>query len=387
MLADRIGRKSVVGMTVFAAFCCYVWSFCVLYFYKTLPFALIYVYPLFLWFGGGGYVAGSIITAIAAEVVPSEDSRTRAFFLLGVISMLVAVAAPPVGARIMHYHGPYVAYGLNIPLSVCAVIPLVLLPETAKGKSLQENTEDDGMIGTPNKASTLRTGWKELKSHVVNDFFPLLKSIPIVIGLLSMVIGSFAVAVGEIIIQYMKARFGWSYEKSTNVIAFSAAMRVLLLCTVLPFAHKQLTKRYETRKADLVLCKLSLPFECICFLVFGLSATPAGAWVAVAIGNFGLGFGGAMRSYMTALVPEHDIALLYTLIGTAGAIGNLFASAVLQLTLAVGIRAGGMLVGLPFFLIASLYGINVLLVWCLRSPPPKAMVDDEPIPSQGDIRI
>jgi MFS family permease len=75
MLADSMGRKPVVGMTVFAAFCCYTWSFCVFYFYNTLPFALIYVYPIFLWIGGGAYVAGSIITAIAADVVPSEEAR------------------------------------------------------------------------------------------------------------------------------------------------------------------------------------------------------------------------------------------------------------------------------------------------------------------------
>jgi MFS family permease len=76
MLADSKGRKLVVGMTVVAAFFCYLWLFCVLYFYKTLHFALIYVFPMFLWVGGGAYVAGSVITAIAADVVPSEESRS-----------------------------------------------------------------------------------------------------------------------------------------------------------------------------------------------------------------------------------------------------------------------------------------------------------------------
>jgi hypothetical protein len=75
MLADKKGRKFVVGLTVGAGFFCYLWSFCVLYFYNTLPFGLIYTYPLILWIGGGGFVAGSIITAIAAEVVPSEEAR------------------------------------------------------------------------------------------------------------------------------------------------------------------------------------------------------------------------------------------------------------------------------------------------------------------------
>jgi hypothetical protein len=75
MLADSKGRKLVVGMTVLAGVCCYTWAFLFFYFHKSLPFGLIYVFPLFLWFGGGGFVAGSIITAIASDVVPSDESR------------------------------------------------------------------------------------------------------------------------------------------------------------------------------------------------------------------------------------------------------------------------------------------------------------------------
>lgn len=75
MLADKKGRKFVVGLTVGAAFACYAWSFAILYLYNTLPFGLIYTFPLLLWIGGGSFVAGSIITAIAAEVVPIDEAR------------------------------------------------------------------------------------------------------------------------------------------------------------------------------------------------------------------------------------------------------------------------------------------------------------------------
>jgi hypothetical protein len=99
-------------------------------------------------------------------------------------------------------------------------------------------------------------------------------------------------------------------------------------------------------------------------------------FLAVAIGCFGIGFGGAMRAFLTSLIPKHDVALLYTLIGTAGAIGNLFAAPLLQLTLSAGIRVGGMLLGLPFFVVAALYGLNTVLVWCLQLPPKDTSVED-----------
>jgi hypothetical protein len=37
-----------------------------------------------------------------------------------------------------------------------------------------------------------------------------------------------------------------------------------------------------------------------------------------------------------------------------------------------------MLIGLPYFVIAALYGLNTILVWCLRVPQAIRLDDDEP---------
>lgn len=110
----------------------------------------------------------------------------------------------------------------------------------------------------------------------------------------------------------------------------------------------------------------------------------------MAIGCFGIGFGGAIRAYMTTLVPEQDVALLYTLFGTAGAIGQLIASPLLQFTLAIGIKVGGMAIGLPFFIIAVMYGLNTVLVWALKLRPSKPDREDGEVdepPVEGAVRI
>jgi acyl CoA:acetate/3-ketoacid CoA transferase alpha subunit len=92
---------------------------------------------------------------------------------------------------------------------------------------------------------------------------------------------------------------------------------------------------------------------------------------------------------MTTLVPESDVALLYTLFGTAGAVGSLVAAPLLQGTLAIGIQVGGMLIGLPFFVIAAFYGLNTVFVWALKLRPMKLtdvdVEDDEPL--EGGVRI
>jgi hypothetical protein len=134
-----------------------------------------------------------------------------------VIGRLVSVAAPPIGAKIMHYYGPYLAFFLTVPASAVPLIPLMLLPETAKLREPSATMAESEQTSGPAKNPTVRMRLRTLKAHILNDFVPLLKSVPILIGLISFVIGSFATAIGEIIMQYIKVRFGWDYEKACVV--------------------------------------------------------------------------------------------------------------------------------------------------------------------------
>jgi hypothetical protein len=110
----------------------------------------------------------------------------------------------------MHVWGPFQAYAVSIPLALMPFIPLYLLPETAKIKK-----EDDGEMfpGIIKDGPNLHERIRELKAHVKNDLLPILMSVSIMIGMFSMFVGSFALAIGDIIMQYMKARFSWDYEK------------------------------------------------------------------------------------------------------------------------------------------------------------------------------
>jgi hypothetical protein len=195
----------------------------------------------------------------------------------------------------MHIWGPFGAYALSIPLALMPFIPLYLLPETAKMKK-----EDDGEASTSSaskKNHNLHERFREMKAHVQNELLPILKSVSIMIGMFSMLVGAFALAIGDIIMQYMKARFGWDYEKvsthlasimhfhlliskqATHVIAFSAGLQIIFLTTVLPMAHKWLTNRFDARKSDLLLAKFSIFFDFLSTLMFGLSPEPVGAWI------------------------------------------------------------------------------------------------------------
>lgn len=113
----------------------------------------------------------------------------------------------------MHYYGAYFAYFLSVPLSIMPFIPLYLLPETAKFKKDDSTIGEDPFADRNKALPTLRSRLHEMNKHIRKDLLPILKSVSILIGMFSMVVASFSLAIGDIIMQYMKARFGWDYER------------------------------------------------------------------------------------------------------------------------------------------------------------------------------
>jgi MFS family permease len=82
----------------------------------------------------------------------------------------------------------------------------------------------------------------------------------------------------------------------------------------------------------------------------------------------GSGFGAAARSFLTSLVPRHETALLYTMFSLFASLGTLFGAPSLSYAFSFGIRVGGWLLGLPFFIAALLYLLCAGIVWSIRAP-------------------
>jgi len=70
---------------------------------------------------------------------------------------------------------------------------------------------------------------------------------------------------------------------------------------------------------------------------------------------------------MTSLVPRNEIGLLYTIMAMIDSIGALSATPLLAYSFAYGLSKGGMLIGLPFFIVAGMYCISGISVWSLKA--------------------
>lgn len=80
----------------------------------------------------------------------------------------------------------------------------------------------------------------------------------------------------------------------------------------------------------------------------------------------GAGFRQSIQSFMTGFVEPGQVSVLYTTISIVDGVGSLIAAPLLALTLSLGMKLGGIGIGLPFFVAGGLYLICGIGVWCVK---------------------
>jgi hypothetical protein len=82
----------------------------------------------------------------------------------------------------------------------------------------------------------------------------------------------------------------------------------------------------------------------------------------------GGGMTALIRSLTNALVEEHHIGVLNSLIGFMEMAGLMVAGPILAKTLGLGFEWGGLWMGLPFMFSALLFAFSTAIVWTFRIP-------------------
>lgn len=78
-----------------------------------------------------------------------------------------------------------------------------------------------------------------------------------------------------------------------------------------------------------------------------------------------------VRSLMNALVEQHHIGTLNTLVSLVETVGLMIAGPTLSQALSIGIDMGGPWIGLPFLCASMLFVVVTAIVWVFRLPRPR----------------
>ncbi|KAI1175806.1 major facilitator superfamily domain-containing protein [Nemania sp. FL0916] len=376
IVADRYGRRLVIVFIALGALLQDIISKIILWYPDVFAPRLIWLASLANFVGGGDAVASSLSFLIVADVAPPHE-RAKLFFLLSACECVGELVALPLCALMMAAWDPWVPYLLYSVLTCIAfVITLALLPETLQ-KTHPDSTTETGTEAGPDPVSyhtapderppAAVDGEQTSFIHsIIAKFRPLFKR-----NIIAIVLAFFVSAFGRqsttFLLQYIRQRFNWSYERSSILLTLRAAVRLALLLVGLPLLNKLLIKHVTTTPGkDLFISRLSVAFMTLGSLVIAMAPLVSLAALGIVVFALGSGFSPAARSLATSFCEQDEAGLLYTALSITQTIGALIAGPLLSISFRWGLGLGREWTGIPFCLVAGLFACGFLAVSFVR---------------------
>ncbi|KAK4144994.1 major facilitator superfamily domain-containing protein [Dichotomopilus funicola] len=378
ILSDRWGRRGVMALSMAGIVASYAFMYLVFYFEDIIPLWVSLLSAAFQLFGGGGTVLVAMIYTMLADVIPSEE-RAVVFFRITSVFLGSQMIAGPIGGALLDW-SPWLPLLLSLFAGVLCNVLILAYPETvhvhARKRTGQEEDEE-ARDGYENWAKTLRARiaslWKKAGEGAMEawDFIVTNQSVAfMLIALTFLVLGRY---VSELLLQYATDRYGWSWSKASLVLTVRNGGSLFTLLVVLPAVSWFCIQRLgmDSVSKDLWLARWSGILYIIGSLIIACAVN--GTLFSVGLAWYALGSGmlAMLRSLVNAVVEEHHVGILNSLIGFTEVLGMTFAGPALAESLSIGLERGGAWVGLPFFLSAVLFTISTVVVWVFRLPQNK----------------
>ncbi|KAI9163984.1 MFS transporter [Paramyrothecium foliicola] len=366
ILADRIGRRPVLFLSLLGCTLQTMWKMMILYFSNIFPVWAVTLGSLGFLVGGGGQMAGAMLWTIVADVTPAAE-RTRAFYLLSACIIALSVIIKPLSAFIMNLD-PWIDMLIGLIALVIGTLVTLLIPETlalrreADAKRLADENSNDGqaptaeepLLGVGKDDSVLRMAWNTTRDAAVHMWHFIFASKSIM-WLLSCYVVAFPVdqAFTTYLLQYMTKRYDWSWSKATYVSNVHNVTALIVLLGLLPLASGLLTSRFGfgPLSRDLFLARASVVFIALSAALMAFAFDPWIMVVSLITYGFGTGFPAICRGLLNGIVEPHTVATLNTVISVFESVMGLWAVPAVGWLLGRGVEMGGVAVGLPYMVV------------------------------------
>ncbi|KAJ6017225.1 hypothetical protein N7451_000604 [Penicillium sp. IBT 35674x] len=405
LLADRKGRKStlLLGLPGFALNSIIVLA--VMWFSDIFPLRAIWFSSLAWLLGGGPVVAFAIIWTMMADVT-TEEERATLFFQFGIVSMGADFLSSAFTSYLMSLN-PWIPLFIGHAIIFLGLLLMFGLPETMHVRpssppepshvELSDLTEDepknhspkpegqvyideDGGIGSHNEAHMSWSYpaqqnpsiWARIHSNYrfyVKPYLFILNRKPVLLLLTAFLVYRLSRGSSWFLTQYISTRYEWTLAQANLLVSFRPTVSIPVFLFVLPWLKKNYLnpKRSSTEK-DLYLARASIICLTLGTLGIGLSPTIGTLIPSMIIQTSGSGFVFLTRSIITTLVERDETARLYTVIEVLQSMGNVVASVSITTVFQLGLRLGGVWVGLAWMMTSTLFCMVAAAIWAFRLP-------------------
>lgn len=181
--------------------------------------------------------------------------------------------------------------------------------------------------------------------------------------------------------QYISTRYSWTLAESNFLVSARPTVAIPLFLFGLPFLKSRvLNPRLSSTEKDLWLARRSIICLTVGTLGIGLSPTIATLIPSMIIQTSGSGFVFLARSIITTLVERDETARLFTAIEIIQSLGNVVASLSITTVFQIGLRLGGVWIGLAWMMTSTLFCLVGVAIWTFKLPPsppsPDLMAED-----------
>ncbi|KAK6215273.1 major facilitator superfamily transporter [Colletotrichum tabaci] len=374
IVADRFGRKWVFSMAVLGIVLGQLWFLVVCAFPRTIPLKAMWLGPFLLVIGGGNAVLPAVVFSMLSDITTSEN-RAKKFMTVHLSSMAGNLFAPAVAGWMMERTGPWVVEWISLTGFATLFFTIHLIPETKTAAQVLP----DPIADEPEAESPV-VGTIQHTLHRLRESLSLLAS-PSLVMLLVATLSSYPVVLSTL--QFMTIFASKRYHVSLSQTGYLLSLYGLgvffTIVAILPGVSKLLASpktpeplRFtDDNRRDLFLARVSS----VALLLGALSmaASPTiGAFIGgLAILSLGSGWGSYVRSLCAVYVDAAHRTRLYSIISVVETVGMTFTEPMLAGLFGLGMRLGGLWIGLPYVGVAGFCIAALGLLLFVRLPPPE----------------
>ncbi|KAI0537467.1 major facilitator superfamily domain-containing protein [Xylaria digitata] len=374
--ADKIGRRPVFAMGLIGMSLSLLWIMVVGWFHQTLSPRLIWLSPIFYLLGGGNPVLAATIISIATDIVP-ESQRSVSFMRLHGASSVGNLISPALASILMASAGPWPPIFTSFLLGVLPAPFVFLVPESLKHVP---QDDDDDMPDSSGFKATLMQSLGELRKSAVVFGSPSM----ILILLITMLQLSLVLSTYQFLSQFTSKRYHipiaeTGYIQSTYGIAFITVSFIIMpwvTMAILKPGAPAFLRFNDDKQRDLFIARASYIASMVGTFILGLSGSLPGFLFGLVILAFGVSSEGFLKSIATLYVSPEQRSRLFTILGISAIASDLWASPALAGLFSLGMRLGGIWIGLPYFGISGLCVLMFIMGLFIRIPS-RSGIDEE----------
>ncbi|UDD57290.1 hypothetical protein AFCA_004794 [Aspergillus flavus] len=365
----RIGRKPIILLSTVGSQLALAWELAVIALQGTISVKLILTGPLFNVVGGGSTVQVASLYSIASDLVPETD-RAAAFFLMVLASLAGASVGPAISSKLMEIFSPWIPailgfFTLPIGLSVLIFIPESFPP--LKRDGFPENDDQPDSEEQPQCSNSFKSHLAQ-SLHILKSSFATLKSTSIIVVLATFLTRMPEhLATSQFFAQYISKRFDWPLAKTGYLLTVRGIIHLVVLSLALPWLSKLLLRKQRPASKDLTLARFSAALAAVGAL--GMAASQIRLVLfGLVLQSLGAGLGPLCRSLAISHVAPQNTSKLNTLIGIVETVSMLFAGPALAWLFEMGMKLGGLSLGLPYFALAGSFLLCLVGLLFVHAP-------------------